>query len=82
MPALDQRKTRLAFTTCDTVRDRGRLRPVVIDAQPYYAMVRLQGTRTAFPISWAAIYHAAARIKSQQDRAAKDAARKSKGRSK
>jgi 3-methyladenine DNA glycosylase Tag len=76
MTALDKRKTRLVFTTCDVVRDRGRLRSVVIDAQPYMAMVRLAGTRTSFPISWAAVYHAAARLQAQQVRAAKQAARK------
>jgi hypothetical protein len=75
MTALDKRKTRLVFTTCDAVRDRGRLRSVVIDAQPYIANVRLAGTRTTFSISWAAVYHAAARLQAQQNRAAKAAAR-------
>lgn len=76
MTSLDKRKTRLIFTTCDTVRERGKLREVVIQAEPYFALVRLAGTRTSYPISYAAIFHAAARIKAEQERAEKTKAKK------
>lgn len=79
MTALDQRKTRLTFETADTVRERGKSRPVVIEAvTPYYCNVRLKGTRTVFPISYGAIYGAAAKIAAQQARAEKLAAKKAR----
>lgn len=77
MSNLETRKTRLVFTTCDAVRERGRLREVVLEAQPYIALVRLKGTRTSFPISYAAIYHQAAKIAAAERRAEKKANRKS-----
>ena len=76
MTALSKRKTKLIFCTSDLVRERGKLREVVIEAQTHYAVVRLAGMRTRFPISYAAIYHAAARIQAEQTRAAKKAAKK------
>jgi hypothetical protein len=71
--SLDKRKTRPVFTTCDTVRERGRLREVVIEAQTHFALVRLAGMRTAFPISYAAIYQCAAKIQAERKRAEKKA---------
>ena len=59
MTTLSNRKTRLVFETADTVRENSKLRAVIIEAQPMIAYVRLKGTRRAFPISYAAIYHAA-----------------------
>lgn len=76
MTNLRTRKTRLVFETENEVRERGKYRAVVIEATPYIAMVRLKGTRTAFPISYAAIYHAAARIAAEEARRAKKAGRK------
>jgi hypothetical protein len=76
LTSLDKRKTRLTFQTCDVVRERGRLREVVIHAETHYALVRLAGTRTAYPISYAAIFHAAARIKAEKERAEKTAKKK------
>ncbi len=75
---LAKRKTRLIFTTCDTIRERGKLREVVIEAHTYTCRVRLAGMRTAFEISYGAIYHAAARIaadKAKAERKAKRAGR-------
>ena len=71
MTKLRERKTRLQFTTADEVKERGKYRAVVVEAQPYTALVRLQGTRTTFPVSYAAIYHLAARLAAQQERAEK-----------
>jgi len=76
MTALENRKTRLIFTTADTIRERGKLRPVVIEARPMCAIVRLLGMRTGYPISYGAIYHAAARIAVEAERAAKKAKRR------
>jgi len=75
MTSLDKRKTKLVFTTCDTVRQRGRLREVVLECKPYFAMVRLSGMRTSFAISYATIFETAARIKAERDRAEKKKAK-------
>jgi hypothetical protein len=62
----------------DAVRERGRLREVVMEIQPYLIMVRLKGTRTAFPISPAAIYHAAAKLEAHKRMAENKATRKAR----
>ena len=60
MTALSQRKSKLIFETGSVIRERCRLREVVIEAEQTFAYVRLKGTRTRFAIEWSAIYHAAA----------------------
>ncbi len=62
MTRLSSRKTRLTFETNNEVRYRGKYRAVVLEAQPEVALVKLKGTRTAFPISYEAIYHVAAKL--------------------
>ena len=79
MSHLAKRKSRLTFQTCDTVRERGRLREVIIEADPYTARVRLAGMRTSYPVSYAAIYNQAVLRAVEAERAAKKAARKAKG---
>jgi hypothetical protein len=69
MTSLAKRKSRLRFTTCDTVRERRKLREVVIDAHSHYCDVRLAGLRTSYPISYAAIYTAAVKIAVEKMRA-------------
>lgn len=71
MSHLADRKTRLVFTTSDTVRERGKYREVVIHAAPAYCVVRLAGMRKAFTISYGAIYHAAAKAEAVRARAEK-----------
>lgn len=68
MTALSQRKSKLIFETGDTVRERGRRREVIIEAEDTYAFVRLKGTRTRFMIEWSAIYTAAAKLAAAQQR--------------
>lgn len=76
MSELATRRTRLVFTTSDTIREKGKLRAVVIEAQPYMAMIRLQGMRTAFPVPYGAIYHLAARLAVAEARKEKAAKKK------
>lgn len=78
MTALTARRTRLTFETADCTRERGRLREVIIEAQPYLCVVRLKGTRRRLEISWAGIYNAAARLSAEKARAEKAEARKHK----
>jgi len=74
MTSLDQRKTKLTFTTASTIRHRA----VVIEAAPYYAVVRLKGKRTRYVVPWDAIHDLGARLKVEADRREKQAARKAK----
>lgn len=76
MTSLAKRKSRLQFTTCDIVRERGKLREVVIEAHTHTATVRLLGMRRGYEISYASIYDAAVKRHVEQQRAAKKAARK------
>lgn len=78
MTTLSKRKTRLVVETDDCVRERGKLRQVVLEPQPYYMAVRLKGTRTRMEISYAAIYDAAAKLAARKAREDKLAARKAK----
>ncbi len=73
MTALNKRKSRLTFETSDAVRERGKLREVIIEATEYTASVRLKGTRKRFEISWAGIYNHAVRVAVEKARAEKKA---------
>jgi hypothetical protein len=73
MTTLATRKTRLIFTTADEIRERGKFRPVVIEARPGCAVVRLLGLRTAYTITYGAIYHCAAKAAANAARAEKKA---------
>jgi uncharacterized protein YqiB (DUF1249 family) len=73
MTALAKRKSRLTFETSDSIRYRGRLREVVIEATEYTAHVRLKGTRQRFEMSWAGIYNHAVRVAVEKARAEKKA---------
>lgn len=77
MTSLDQRKTKLQFTTGCEVRERGKWRRVVIECCPSGLMcdVRLQGMRARFPISFETIYRTAQRIHADRVRAEKRKAR-------
>lgn len=70
MRSLEKRKSKLMFETTSLVRERGRYRPVVIQAEPDFARVRLKGTRHFVDVSWEGIYHFAAKV--QADRIRRD----------
>lgn len=73
MTSLAKRKTRLQFTTSDSVRYRGRLREIVVEATEYTAIVRLKGTRQEYEVSWAGIWNLAVKIAVEKQRAEKRA---------
>jgi len=70
MTALDQRKTRLTFQTADELRETGKTRAVIIEAEPAFAVFRLKGTRHRISVSWVGLYQFAA--KCEADRARRD----------
>jgi hypothetical protein len=76
MTSLSKRKRRLIVETADVVRERGRLREVVIEATPHVALIRLKGTRTVYPISYAAIYSQAVKLEVAKLQAEKKGAKK------
>ena len=68
--ALSERKTRLCFTTSAEIRYRGKLRPVVIEAENgYWANARLARTRQRYPFSWEAVFVTAAKLFAEKERA-------------
>lgn len=75
MTNLEKRKSRLVFTTCDIVRERGKVREVVLECLTTTVNVRLAGMRTSYPISYAAIYNRAVAIAVEKSRAEKKAKR-------
>lgn len=79
MTPLHARKSRLVLETSDTVRERCKLREVVLEAHsatPCLITVRLKGTRTRFTVEASAIYHFAAKLRANQLRAEKCANRR------
>jgi hypothetical protein len=70
MTRIDKRKSRLVFETSECVRERGRLREVIFEAENGYVMkVRLKGMRTGYEISPAGIYNLAVRVSVERARA-------------
>jgi hypothetical protein len=80
MSHLTKRKSRLVFTTADTVRYKGREREVVVEVTPFVATCRLAGTRTRYEMSWAGIFQHAAHAQAEKLRAERKAKRKGAGR--
>lgn len=80
MTRLSKRKTRLVITTEGLVRERGKLREVVIEAFPHHAEVRLLGLRKSYAITWAGIFSKAVAIAVELERAEKRAAKKARRR--
>lgn len=59
MTPLANRRTKLAVEFSDAVRERGKLREVVMQFSPYGVTVRLKGMRCSFDVSPASIYNLA-----------------------
>jgi hypothetical protein len=76
MTYLVKRKSRLIFTTADTVRYKGREREIVIEVSPFIATCRLAGTRTRYEMSWSGIFQHAARVYADRLRAERKAKKK------
>lgn len=76
MTSLAKRKTRLSFETSDTMRYRGKLREIVVEANEFTASVRLKGTRQRFEVSWAGVFNQAVKLDVQKKREERKARRK------
>lgn len=62
--------------TSATVRDRGRVRPIVATLNGAGILLRLKGCRLTFLLPYDVAYWRAARLQAEQARAEKRAARK------
>lgn len=80
MTRIDQRKSKLIFETSDCVRERGKLREVIIEAESGWILnIRLKGLRSKYSISPAGIYNLAVKAAVEKARANRKAARKNGG---
>jgi hypothetical protein len=71
---LRERKTKLVFESADdSIRERGKYRPVVIEAHPFHATVRLKGLRQGFDVPWSAIWSMGAKAEVERIRREKKA---------
>jgi hypothetical protein len=61
MSCLLERKAQIIFITASSMRDNGKKRKIVVESRPEFAIVRLEGSKERFPISWEMIYEVAKR---------------------
>lgn len=80
MTALATRRTKLTVETADTIRERGKLREVILEfSSPYYCTVRLKGQRTRYALSYGAIFNRAVALAVEKARAERKEQRRKKG---
>lgn len=71
MTKLTKRKSTLVFETNSTKFEKGRRRPICIEADFEVAYVRLKGMKHRFAISWEDVYDTAAKREADRVRSAK-----------
>ena len=76
MTHLKERKTRLIFTSADTIFETGQHREVVVEAHPLHATLRLKGLRRGFDVPWSAIWGMAVKAQVDRERAEKKRAKR------
>lgn len=54
--------------TADTIYEQGAYRPVLVEAHPLHANVRLKGRRNSYDISWSAIWSVAVKAEAERVR--------------
>ena len=59
MGYLPDRKARTIFITGSAVLRNGKRRNIVIESRPEFAIVKLCGTKTNYPLAWESIYEVA-----------------------
>jgi hypothetical protein len=65
MSFLFEHKSQTIFISASTVNENGKKRKIIIESRPTFAIVKPQGSRECFPISWEMIYEAAKRHHAQ-----------------
>jgi len=61
MSFLFEHKSQTIFISASTVNENGKKRKIIIESRPTFAILKPQGSRECFPISWEMIYEAAKR---------------------
>ena len=61
MGSLPERKARTIYVTGSFVMHNGRRRKVMLESRPEYAVLKLIGTKTQYPIAWEALFDVAAK---------------------
>jgi len=68
MMPIAERKTRLIFETGELIRERGRMRELIVEARPLWAVLRLKGLRNELAVSYESIYQLAAKQRADEVR--------------
>lgn len=76
MGQLAKRKSRLSIEFSECVRERGKLREVIMELTPYGITVRLKGLRQTFETTPGAVYNRAVLVAVEQKRREKAAKKK------
>ena len=63
MTTLSKRKTRLCFEVSSALRGR----PLIVEAKPYYAVMREKGRRRRLEIPWDVIYWLAVKKEAERN---------------
>lgn len=56
MGVLLERKTQVIFVTASSVEQNGKVREVIVESRPLYAVVQLNGSKEKYPVAWETIY--------------------------
>ena len=56
MGVLLERKTQVIFVTASSVEQNGKVREVIVESRPLYAVVQLNGSKEKYPVAWEMIY--------------------------
>lgn len=54
-----QSRPRIALETSQVVSEGGALRPVLIEVQDGFVLLRLRGQKASYAVPWGAVYHLA-----------------------
>ncbi|MGA7829404.1 MAG: hypothetical protein WCA21_00405 [Terracidiphilus sp.] len=61
MSIIFERKSQTIFISASSVKENGKMRKIVIESRPTFAIVKPQGSTECFPIAWELIYETAKR---------------------
>jgi hypothetical protein len=78
MVSLSDRKSKLTFAVSTMVREKGKLRPVVVSPFPAYLQLRLKGCKRTLNLDYEWLYVAACKLEAERLRAERRAKRSSR----
>jgi hypothetical protein len=59
MPYLIERRSQVLFVTASLIKVNGKRRKIIIESRPEFAIIKLQGSKKQYPISWEQLFKAA-----------------------